>query len=252
MARTRVAVYGGDDRVSRLTWPDHLNVKHYSYKSPTEQRKLQESISAGKVKHLILLTGYMGHSAFDTLKNSGVNIIKFPRSPMQLSREIGDMIPRTPEVHHLQAPPQIIVTMKDPVVETPAPPPSQVAEEPVQTGPVSVADAITRLLRKEGMTQKSFAQLIGVAQATVSSWSRNASLPTGDRLAKLIELIPELVHLEAPTPGKNETVTVQVTRHVEDDELLVAVHEWQAARTAVKVAKERLRLAEERMEGLKR
>ena len=91
--RTRIAVYGGDDRAGDLDWPEHLDVQHYPYKSPNAVRRLQAAASSGSLDGIVLLTSYCGHGHSDGIRNLGVPLTYFPQSPRQLSKKIGDMFP---------------------------------------------------------------------------------------------------------------------------------------------------------------
>lgn len=198
--RVRVAICGGDERVSDLVWPQHIEVKHFPYKSNSSANKLLQSLKSGKVDMLIILTKYIGHSTYNSVKWADVPIVHWPKSPMSLSKEIDSICP-IPDGWEPSKPAQKLVPVPVPHVEEP----TQVKEvEERMATPATVEERVVqedfstvfkRLMESENLNQSGMAKKIGIAQATVSRIVRGLSTPStfsGELIIKLSGAYPEL------------------------------------------------------------
>lgn len=214
--RPRVAVYGGDDRSQRLTWPSHLDIRFYPYRSPRSVDRLVESAQAGGLDHVIILTSFVGHGysgQVEALK--GVNVVRWPRSAGQLSREIGNLIPPVePAVNPLLRPSKA----DDPygggrgpdarVTEQPHVPMFEHVVTEAPRADETLGKALWRILRAERMTQVELCKMLGKPQPTVSAWMCDRARPRD--MGPLVDLWPELArfdleHEHRPPPNAAET-----------------------------------------------
>lgn len=218
--KPRIAVYGGDDRNEQLEWPGHLDVQFYPYKSPRSVDRLKDAISSGSIDHLVVLTSYVGHGYTDALKAYGrdTNVIRWPKSPGQLSREIGKLVPPPMSTNPLLRP----SSPTDPGTGGGRGPltPKVEAEltvprfEHVLVGSTSPPDetlarALVRIIQAEGMTQTELAKMLGMPQSTLNNWIKGKSRPKD--MGPLVDLWPELSrfdleheHVVAPTAAEAE------------------------------------------------
>lgn len=270
--KPRVAVYGGDERNERLDWPRHLDIQIYPYKSPRSADRLREALSSGSIDHLVLLTGYIGHGHSSGLKDYGVNVINWNRSPGSLSRELGQLIPPTLQpVNPLlrpSKPEEVTGGGRGPLtnkleVELTIPPKF---EHVVTTPPrenETLGQALRRILTAENMSQAELCRLLERPQATVSSWMRDSSRPRD--MGPLVDLWPELSKFDLeheykvpptakPAEDKVHDELIKLIRSVRMEEkvaqapvadtILPHVLRWKQALERFRAAKDELEKAE--------
>lgn len=222
--RPRVAIYGGDDRSERLDWPRHLDVQFYPYKSPRAADRLKESLSSGSVDHLVILTSYMGHGFESSVRSwaNNCNVIRWPQSPGQLSRKLGEMIPPTEQpVNPLLTPTRQdhpgtgggrgpLMTKEAQMAESEKNIP--MFEHVVPVPPAeneTLGQALQRILRAEGIGQSELGRLIHKDASTVNGWIKDRNTPRD--MGPLVDLWPELARFDkertyavAPTAAEAE------------------------------------------------
>lgn len=95
--RPRVAVFGGDDRVTTsFQWPTTHDVRHYADagRGKSTKQRLEQSIRSGGIEHVILLDRWRGHTSdtiVKTCKDYGI-----PYTPWD--KGIGELIKALPKI----------------------------------------------------------------------------------------------------------------------------------------------------------
>lgn len=125
----RVAVFGGDDRVKRAQWPEHIDVVAYTAE---EVSRLADSISSGRVGTVVVLTKWLGHAAWARLKGSGAQLVPWPRGIPELSRQLPALLDM-PEPPSMPEPKPTAPPPARPVLQLAAPPePEPAKSEPAK------------------------------------------------------------------------------------------------------------------------
>lgn len=86
----RVAVIGGDDRIHRQAWPPGYVVSTYTASEPG---KLIVAWRAGAVDKVVVLTRWIGHSIYATLRRTIPAIVPWTRGIPQLAAELPRILP---------------------------------------------------------------------------------------------------------------------------------------------------------------
>ncbi len=220
LKKPRVAIFGGDERVGRLEWPEHLDVRTYPYKSDQSQRQVVASAKSGSIDHLVLLTRYMGHGNYTPLRALDVPVIHWDRSPGALSREISTMIPEKPEAgwerllrptkpEENRGPGRGTLRIKVPTPSIIDVGPKQPSVDPIEVAralgaeilphvtippPETFGQALRRILAKERLTGADLGRMIGKSQPVVSAWTLDKSMPRD--MKPLVDLWPELCRFD--------------------------------------------------------
>jgi len=167
-----IAIYGGDSRTERLVWPTGYDIRFFKSArdgGSGESLRLINSLRAGKIDTLILLTRFMGHSDFDMLKRSGrtyaKSVITWTKGAGELSRQIAELVP---------APlPRALLEKKEPTVK-----PIKKTAPVVERAPIAARKGpkpkITEQQKQEifalagKMGQTEIGRKYGIAQSSVS------------------------------------------------------------------------------------
>jgi DNA-binding transcriptional regulator YiaG len=231
--KPRVAVYGGDGRDENFEWPRHLDVQIYPSRSTRTVERLRESLSTGSIDHLVVLTGYVGHGHTAAVRNAavGLNVINWTRSPGQLRKELGRLIPAPAEPFNpLLTPTSLnhpgtgggrgLITTKEAIMaeaeKTTVPMFEHVVAAPPKPDE-TLGQSLIRILRAEKMTQADLARLLSKDSTTVNGWIKDRGLPAD--MGPLVDLWPELARFDrghrykvAPTAAEAEIRTAEDTK----------------------------------------
>lgn len=98
LPRRRVAVVGGAKKyVSRLHWPDEMEVIHYGSTRDEgfgEIKRLKSALTSGRIDVAILLTSFVGHNLMNVMRQfeGRVPFTYFNETPKKLSKEMTAMV----------------------------------------------------------------------------------------------------------------------------------------------------------------
>lgn len=219
--KQRVAIFGGDERTEHLDWPDHLDIRVFPYKSPRSADRLKESLSTGSIDQLVMLTSYMGHGYESGIRQyiGNTPVVRWPRSPGELCRQMAKMFPKPEDRNPLLRPtkPDEITTgggrgplLNRTEVELTAPPQFEhvLVDDPPKPNE-TLGQALNRIIRAERMTQSELGRLLKKPQATVNTWFTGKAMPRD--MGPLVDLWPELArfdvyheHVVPPTAAESE------------------------------------------------
>lgn len=87
----RIAVIGGDGRVERAAWPDDIDVTTYTG-MPENANRIIESFNAGKLDRCVVLTRWMSHSIWDTLRKGPIPVSAWPYGIPRLAKEMHEFL----------------------------------------------------------------------------------------------------------------------------------------------------------------
>jgi hypothetical protein len=91
-----VAVVGGDSRTERMNWPSGYSVRCFQsnrFGGEGELQRLKGQMASGKIGAVVILTRWMGHAAFRTIRDkANCKVITWDRGIGELVKALPALV----------------------------------------------------------------------------------------------------------------------------------------------------------------
>lgn len=94
--KPRIAVVGGDERVTRQEWPASVTVQAYTAQG-LDTRRVIDAAASGRLDKIVILTRWISHTQFETLRKCRVPVIAWPHGIPRLAAELPQLVGLTAE-----------------------------------------------------------------------------------------------------------------------------------------------------------